>query len=62
LAEATQLWRARSWVSSIILNPPRKPDSGAGILYRERAACTRDSPGAGRKNSMPVSNLSEMLW
>ena len=22
LAEATQLWRARSWVSSIILNPP----------------------------------------
>jgi hypothetical protein len=28
-----------------MLNPPRKPESRAGILYPEHAACTRDLAG-----------------
>src|ERR1051326_809218 len=43
LAEATQLWRARSWVSSIMLNPPCHSNRRR-ILYRDQAARTRDLP------------------
>jgi hypothetical protein len=43
--------------------PPRKAHSGAGILYRECAACTRDSAAvAVRENLTEVRKLQRPFW